>query len=90
MGCSIWLLLTTISFVLQGGPKDDKGLLCRDLILNSDRIRIVVRVGTFIEELWQDCYCSSKLMLLSLILVNVHFGQVHICPGLVINFKQQT
>ena len=40
--------------------KDAHGLPCGEMILNADRIQIIVQAANFVDKMWNDCDCSSK------------------------------
>ncbi|CAD5116439.1 DgyrCDS5326 [Dimorphilus gyrociliatus] len=45
--------------ILHGSPVDWKNRPCRDATLNLDRVHIVKQTGDYINNLWNNCFCSK-------------------------------
>lgn len=45
--------------ILHGSPVDWRNRPCRDATLNLDRVHIVKQTGDYINNLWDNCFCSK-------------------------------
>ena len=63
MGVFSYMLFVFTLLNLQDEERDSSGTKCRDVILNADRIQIIVQIYDFILGLWSQSYCSGTFIL---------------------------
>ena len=48
--------------MLQGMTVSDTNERCGAAILNSDKIQLIVQTAEFLDKVWSDSDCSSKII----------------------------